>query len=456
MAITHTTHPTSARPATLVPIAGSQFWLGPASAGDHLTIRALLADAGREPSMAEFQSQIDEPYYEPTDRLVVRQGMKLLSHVRIQNRTIHFGRRTLPVAWLTDLATISEYRRRGFASALVAAAERQMQTNGAVLGLVNATHPGLFLRRGWIPWGRPSHARAGARDVLAQIVRRREDRPKVLESVGPAVRPLPSLSTRLWRHVEQSALERIYEANVANSYGPAARSSEYWRWLVSRHGHDAIYVAVAGRDRWTLDTSNIVGYAVVRNCHLVELFAAPERPDAIEHLMTRICGEFIEEDRNDVWLDAAPNHPWYAEMLAAGGELVRPDSEHGHTLMARLFQPLAFLGELAPELTSRVRGESEWIGAKLALRAGSLQATLVIHEGRVEVQLGADGESWLEGELGPMSQAILGHDAIPTLLADGRLHASDARSARLASLLFPKLPYWHPTWDDLPSQSSEV
>ena len=366
------THIPLGRATPIAPDASPRLTLGPANAGDHLSIRALLAEVGCEPSVSEFHARLEEPFYEPTDRLLVRQGDSLVAHVRLQNREIHFGAQVLPVAWLTDLATLPEYRRRGLASELVSAAERQMRAEGAALGLVRTAHPGLFLRRGWTPWGRASQSRAGVREVLAQIVRRHAEQPRVLEPVTPIVRPDP-LSTRLWRHVEQSALERIYNANVTRGFGAAVRTSDYWRWLVSRHGFDAIYVAIAGRDQWSLDAQGIVGYAVVKQDRIVELLAAPERPDTIEHLIGRLCGEFIEQDRYELRLDAAPDHPWHAEMVAAGGSLATPQAGKRQFLMARMFDPASFLLGLRADLAALLEPPGSTPAAQLSLHAPAFQ-----------------------------------------------------------------------------------
>lgn len=455
MTMTEAAHIPTGRATLIANAVGPRLTLGPANAGDHLSIRALLAEVGCEPSISEFQAQLEEPFYEPNDRLLVREGAKPVAHVRLQNREIHFGAQILPVAWLTNLATIAEYRRRGLATELVSAAERQMRADGAVLGLVRTSHPGLFLRRGWTPWGRACQSRAGAREILAQIARRRAEQPLVWEPVTPLARPAP-LSTRLWRHVEQSALERIYQANVARSFGAPVRTSDYWRWLVSRHGFGDIYVAIAGRDRWSLDAKGIVGYAVVKQDRIVELLAAPDRPDAVEHLITRLCGEFIEQDRYELRLDGSPDHPWHAEMMAAGGTLSTPNAENGQFLLARMFEPASFLCGLRSDLTARAQAAELATGSNLSLHADSFQARITIVEDGVGIDFESAGRHVVSGQLGPLIQLLLGHEDPTRALASGLLRSSDEIATRLAATLFPKLPFWRPPWDNLPSDGTQA
>lgn len=446
----------SAGRTTLLPLrVDSRLILGPANAGDHLSIRALLSSLGREPLPSEFQAQLEEPFYDPSDRLVVRQGGRIVAHLRRQSRELHFGDQVLPVVWFTDLATATEFRRRGLGAAIVSEAERLAQQAGAVLALTRTAVPEMFLRRGWVPWGRACSTRAGAREILAAIVHQRREQPRVLDSVVPCQRQ-PGISVRLWRHVEQSALERIYQTNIARSYGPTVRSSDYWRWLISRHGYDSIYVAVAGRDRWSLDARNLVGYAVVKSERVVELLASPARPDAAEHLFSRICGDFIEQDRCEVCLDAAPDHPWHEWLVEAGGVTTAPEVEHGQVLLARLFDPARFLAGLTTELAERT-GRVPWPAVRdLELRFPAFSARIAVGSQGVEVTPGATSERYLAGDSAALTQLLLGQDHGGDLLASGRLRVSDQETAELACRLFPKVSFWHPLWDDLPSASGQA
>jgi len=435
--------------------------LGSGTAGDHLAIRALLADGGRETMLGEFQSQLDEPTYEPSDRLVVRLGSTIVSHVHLRNRELRFGVRQVPVTWFADLMTAPKFRRRGLASSLVAVAERQAQADGAELALVRTSFPHLFERRGWIPWGRPSYSLAGTREILADLVGGPAESPSSLEAVIHGTRPAP-LTTRLWRHVEQAALERIYEFHTQNGYGAPVRNTDYWRWLVSRHAFDAIYVAVSGRDRWSLDAKGIVGYAIVKQDRVIELLTSPARPDAAESLMSRVCGEFIEQDRCDLRFEGAPNHPWHRRLVAAGGEYHCPDRESGQVMLARVLDPIDFLTKLRGELAVRARSANLPVGAELSIRFGSFAARIAViddAETGVNVQVECaptvdatndpSTKGGVECDLSTFTQWMLGHVDVSASRAEARARFPHQEAFELARTLFPQLPFWHPTWDDL-------
>ena len=85
--------------------------------GDHPSIHLLLQTVFHGPSAAEFQAQLDDPYYEPCHRIVVKRSERIVSHVRLSNRVMNFGLMMVPVALVSDLATLPEYSRQGCATA---------------------------------------------------------------------------------------------------------------------------------------------------------------------------------------------------------------------------------------------------------------------------------------------------------------------------------------------------
>src|SRR6266567_4916887 len=63
-----------ALPAPPTPIAAPRLRLAVAKTGDHGLLHNLLVSVFHGPSLAEFQAQLDEPGYEPADRLIVKDG----------------------------------------------------------------------------------------------------------------------------------------------------------------------------------------------------------------------------------------------------------------------------------------------------------------------------------------------------------------------------------------------
>src|SRR5436190_10238552 len=134
--------PVQSLPAPPTPTASPRLRLAMAKTGDHPLIHGLLVSVFHGPALAEFQAQLDEPGYEPSDRLIVKDGDEIAAHLRLARQTIQLGPTTLPVARFMDLATATEYRSRGLATALLAAGERAAAERGLLVGLKPTRLPG--------------------------------------------------------------------------------------------------------------------------------------------------------------------------------------------------------------------------------------------------------------------------------------------------------------------------
>src|SRR5437762_3478853 len=71
--------------------AAPRLRLATARTGDHPLIHELLVSVFHGPSLAEFHAQLDEPGYEPIDRLIVKDGEEIAAHLRLARQTIQAG-----------------------------------------------------------------------------------------------------------------------------------------------------------------------------------------------------------------------------------------------------------------------------------------------------------------------------------------------------------------------------
>ncbi|MBM4003642.1 MAG: GNAT family N-acetyltransferase [Planctomycetes bacterium] len=423
--------------------------LGSANAGDHYPIFDFLVGVFRAPSSSEFQAQLEEPFYEPTDRLIVKHGTRIVAHLRMFQREIRFGPLVLPMTGVAELATLSPYRHRGLASALLSAAEDRMRDEGAVAGFVRTTVPELFARRGWIVWGRHCYSVARTRDILAQWNVMEQDRQSRENAVRSESKSLP-LSTRIWRHVERGALMRLYAANPVNAYGALVRSDDYWRWLVSRRGYDSIYVVIEGRDKLDLDETPVIGYAVTKAGRIVEMMTDPNRPYAVGQLLTRVCGDAIERDIDIVRLDAPPNAQLHQVFKAAGGQFRNRPTDGGQTLMAKVLDPLDFLRRLEPLLLERVR-QCEAPAGELGFVVGEHRFRLVYNRRQVRLDSGRVGRSYVTCGMADLMQLLLGQLDCQVAIREKQLTVSTRTTIDLLTTFFPRIPFWRPPWDELPA-----
>src|SRR6185312_2964086 len=332
-----------------------------------------------------FHASLDDPFYEPHHRLLVKRGQQVVSHLHLTERAAYFGSLQLPATGVAWLATAPEFRGRGYASRLLRAADQAMQRSGAMLGLLSTRSPHFFRRTGWSVSGRHSHARAGARDLLSQ-----------LSAAG-----LPSgggsLNIRPWRQVELPALMQLYQCNRSGAFGAYERSEAYWRWLISRKGFEQIYVAFEGPDRCELDMTGapIVGYAVTKEDRILELMADPAHPTAARQLLARACGDAIERDCHSIMLHAPPDSRLFELFESSGGVHCRHEIHQGEVFMAKLLDPPGLLRMMCGELHARAEAAGLARPCELGLAAGAEKYRLVVSRRSVKLARGKLGRSYL-------------------------------------------------------------
>ncbi len=424
---------------------GQAFRIVPARAGDHHDIQALLVSVSHQPSATEFQAQLDDPFYEPNDRLLVKRDQQIVAHIRIANREMNFGKSLLPVSTLSDLAVLPEYRNEGCAVELVRAAEQAILAGGSRIAMLRTKHPEFYAQLGWTVGIRHSYSVAGARDILSQL--------QQVES--PAANPLAPdavpINIRMWRHVELAALTRLYSQCTNESFGPFARTDAYWHWLVSRRAYDSIYVAIEGPDKLELNDAltPIVGYAIVRRGRIAELVTAPGCEAAATALLSRACGDAIERDLHHVQLDAIPSESLHQIFAAADGRCCFDESDNGEVTMVKVFDPLQFLVDSFELLHERAKAADLNLPSDLGIIVDGQRYTISIRPRTVKLLQEKVGRSYLECDSNGLTQLLLGHFDVAEAVDAGRISASTRVAIETASFLFPKLPFWRPALDEL-------
>jgi len=411
-----------------------------AGAGDHAAVYYFLTAIFQGPTRNEFRASLEDPFYEPHDRLLVRQGSQIAGHVHLTHRVMQFGAERLPVAGLGWLATSPECRGQGLGRGLLLAAERQMAQSGALVGFLRTSIPHFFRRTGWALCGRHNYSRAGARAVLSRLLCR-----------GLIHRRRRRLQIRPWRRWEQAALVRIYNQNLPGTYGPLERTEAYWQWLIRRQAYDHIYVALDGPELLELEEINtrIVGYAVTRGDKILELFSAPERRKALAELLARTCSEAIEHDRQTVLLHAPTGSPLHKVFRKAGGFRHHHESDRGEVYMARLLDPLKLLRRLCGELARRAEEAGVPRPLELGLLVDGKKYQLEITRQGARAVSRRLGRSYLRLNVADFTRLVLGQLDWPRALSEGRLEVSTGLAREAGPLLFPRLPLWRPPLDDL-------
>ncbi len=423
---------------------GGRMRVVPAVAGNHAAIYRLLRAIFQGPSRREYKTSLEDPFYEPHDRLLVKCGPRIVGHAHLTRRVMQFGSLELPVTKLGWLGVLPELRGRGLGHRLLDAAEDQMAQDGALLGFLRTRIPHFFRPTGWVLCGRYSRSEAPARSVLCGLLDR---------GFRHLHRRRRRLNIRPWRRMELPALVRIYNQNLHGTFGPLQRSEVYWSWLIRRGAYDQLYVVLDGPDLLELEEnlSPIVGYAVTRGDEIVEIQTAPDHRPAAAHLLARACGDAIERDYQRIVLHAPPKHRLHKLFRSAGGRQYYDETDRGEVIMARLLDPPELLRRMGPELRRRAEENNLPPSVELGLLAEGSKYHLTVNRRAVEVTTGKIGRSYLRLSEADFTRLLLGHIDWKQALIERCVETSTASALKIGRALFPRLPLWRPPLDDLPA-----
>lgn len=418
--------------------------VAPARAGDQSEILQLLSGLPTPPSRAEFHAAVDHPDHDAANRLVARLAGRIVGHVEIVPRDIMLGAPmpggsegvAVRGAVIDRVAVLPECRGAGHGQRLVRAAEDRMRQLGVVVAFSRTRIAPSFRELGWSVLGRDCATPGRPAEILARLL---EGAPRAGEAV----------TMRQWRHVELPAILRIYRQNAARFVGPLDRNENYSRWLVSRGAFDSILVALVGQDRYDLHetTARIVGYCVQAGHRVLEIMADPEFPGLEREILARVCGEAIENDRQEIVYESHAADPLHA-AVTGGDSLVQSGDR---MIVAKVLRPADLLEALMPVVAARIAATGIRETVELGLDAPGFRGSVVVADGKASMHAGRVGRSYLKISDDELARLLLGQCDPVEAAAAGRLESSTQIAIKFASHLFPRTPLWCPMWDDLPA-----
>lgn len=424
----------------------------PASAADHAEIHRFLEAVFPQYAQREFSASLDDPFYEPQDRLLIKDGGRVVAHVHLTRRVMELAGVRLPVSSVAGLATLPEYRGRGLARQLLRAAERCMLRDRSLVGMLRTSIPHFFRNEGWAVCGRHSLARAGARELWARL------------AAGEGQLLQPGLRIRPWRQMELAGLQRVYESNAATAAGPLVRTEAYWRWLVSQQAYDRIFVAAgeaefgdphdpwqpaAYRGEGRRGGGPIHGYCILKQQQIVELMALPGRTRVAQALLAHACSEILEQDFDWVELHTSPDDPLLEHFRSVGGGVSLHEVSQGEVFMMKLLNPPALLRALAPSFTARACGAHIPRPVELGFVIDGRKLRLLLTRRGVRVGLNKTGRNYVTVGHADFTRLLLGHLSLAETVQAGRATCSTRLAQQVGSALFPRLPLWRPPLDEL-------
>ena len=329
------------------------------NAGDQPLVQQLFIQCYQVPLAEDFQSRLDEPTYEPSDRLLLRRGENLLGHVQVSKLIGWFQGQRYSVARLQDFVTLPEFRGSELDTALLSMAESVASDEGSIMALVRTDRPEWFSEHGWSSCRGQGHSRANTRSILSHF-----DTPYQHQ-----VQQSTKLEVRTWRHFELEAIDEIYGQLSAQMWGAIQRSEHYWQWLVGRKAHDQILIAIeksgknqgpasvaeASEEKPAPETPRVLGYAIIRDSCIIEMFTLPGYESARALMLSRACRDAIDRDHHFVSLHTPAADPLHEFLVTAGGNWISDAALTTGNWMLKLLHPDRWIERFYPVLHERAR-----------------------------------------------------------------------------------------------------
>ena len=364
-------HAAGASRADSVPRPGDSCSGSPAvelgHAGDHLLVLKFLSQIKQKAIDEDFQSRLDQPSYRPSDRLLIRRNNNVAGHVQLCSHVAWYRGQRIPAVALTDFAVLPEYQNGAFESALLGAAENTARQEGAAVALMRTTQQRWFSAQGWTRLCGQGYTRANPRHILASVDVPRSDMRR---------RSRDSVEVRSWRHYELDAIRDIYEQAASQMWGALRRSEAWWQWLVGRKAGEQILMAVLRgpnnghpqaapsalttmpADSAGKPAARAVGYAVVRDSRIIEMFTLPGWEVVRSHLLARACRDAIDRGHHAVSLLTSADDPLHEVLVTAEGQWIRHDATRDGVWMFKLLSAEKWIAKMYPVLHDRAHAAS--------------------------------------------------------------------------------------------------
>jgi predicted acetyltransferase len=412
-----------------------------AHASDHALVHALLRAANQSPSYENFLTQLDEPSYEPADRLLLQHGKQLIAHVQLAQRMAWFGGVKIRVGSLHDLAVLPEYAQAGCEHKLLTVAERQHGEAQSVVGLVRTDRPEPFRTAGWTDVRGQGHSEVSTRDLLAHLS----------AQAALTSRRVHSLQVRRWRHVEMESVRFVYSDWASHGWGAVHRPEGYWQWLVGRKAHSDLFVAVAGADQRqeTESDSRIVGYAVTAGDKVLEMCCLSDYARAAPRLIVRACQDAIEQDHHTLSLYTPPNDPLHELLVTAGGTWRSEDRGAGGALLVKLFSPSRWVEAIFPILRLRSKQTAITRPFELCFDCGAEKYRLVVTRRSSRLVTDESAGSDVRCDAAAFEALLVGNLNIAKAHESGLLQVADEETLQRLVALFPPALFWQSQLDVL-------
>lgn len=411
------------------------------NAGDHALVLRLLVEIYQCPLAEDFQSRLDEPAYEPSDRLLLVRDGRLVGHVQVSKYFGWFHEQRCPLVKLQDFVTLPEFRAGEYEQTLLRVAEATALREGSILGLVRTDRPEWFEQHGWTRFWGQGYTQANTRAILSHFD---------AQWANPRRRK-PAIEVRTWRHFELDSLRRLYQQVATNMWGPLHRSEQAWQWLVNRKAQDQVLLAVERqRDQPDAEPSqplvgddpHVVGYAVVRDSCIVEMFTLPGYATARPMMVARACRDAIDRDHHFVSLHTPASEAMHEVLVTAGGTWVADSPTSGGVWMLKLLAPDRWVERCYPILHQRAREAGLHSAQQIDLAVGQTDYRLILTRRSSRLEPITRRQPQAQCDWHTFQNLLTSNLAVPEALDRGQLRTDYPSVSHALAALFPPKLFW--------------
>lgn len=412
------------------------------NAGDHSLAKNFLSTFGAE-STDDFSHWLDEPSYEPMDRLLARCDDQIIGHVHLTQRPIVWDGIKIPSVTLQDFVIHPDYKNT----------ECCLQLLDSAIALANETDALVSAIRisGKVPdafgnWSKcPSHAvtQSSARGVLSLMQPDLVQAPrKHYSNLLPKRRS--NCRVRLCRRIEQALLTNIYRVATTNAYGAVWRNEAYWHWLLSRKVHDQVLV-VEALDRRS--TPTVVGYAMSQHDRILEMIMLPGYESFAKDLLIRTCQDVIERGLHEISLLLPQDNPLHEIMVTAGGCYIPGRESPSGELYLSILNRQKFIAELSPYWIHRLKQAKIPKPIALHFNLDGTLYTFTITKRGVQFKPTEDKQLGCSLSEKLFDRMLLGQLNVESAIASGPIQVESDEIMRILLALFGQVNIWQSPLD---------
>jgi predicted acetyltransferase len=389
----------------------------------------LLCIAFVEKCRPRYASQFyhDSSFRLEQSRVCVVDG-KVVSHVRVSDREIHIGRSVVRLGGVGMVATLPEYRRRGYASALMRDSIAYMESHGYDLSLLFTTIQPFYSTFGW--------------GSFPQTNFELELRDK--KTFAPSAWSARSFDLEK----DLAQVVEIYDDHNRTRTGTVLRSEAHWRdgyshqvgilpsLVVERDGVIGAYANLG----FPTDSADMDAFLAGYYPNLREVGYRSDSPDSLPALCHAILDESYQRELNRLTGRLHRHHPLIALLSeASGDELSFSILERA---MYRVISLPSLFERMIPEFEARLEG---W--GKDAAPNGSFcfiveeqVCTLNLNRGKVSVAADDSGRTQIPLDTSHFLKVLFGEATFGELAELNRIKGLILQPTDMAilSVLFPK------------------